>query len=75
MNELTKREWDHFEYLDTCDLGKKFFNKAWDLQQSRIDELVNALEKIGYSYDRPSDMAITARKALEKHKKYKEDGE
>jgi hypothetical protein len=44
-------------------------------QQSKIDELVSALEEIRDENLYESEMKYIATKALEKHKKYKEGGE
>jgi hypothetical protein len=71
-------------YLSVKPHLSQFFNKVWDLQQSRIDELVKALEKIcsfkSQNYVLVEDGKVKslfaiAHEALEKHKKYKEGGE
>jgi hypothetical protein len=95
MNELTEKEKEfsafvylknkgglNFHRLDLCEL---FFDGAWDLQQSRIDELVKALEKIKIRNSAEmkeygeceNNYAISeiVSEALEKHKKYKEGWE
>jgi hypothetical protein len=85
MNELTEKQLkeSYDSYIkETSILEGSFadisswnaFNKAWYLQQSRIDELIKALERIKI-VSKDIQAYLIATEALEKHKKYKEGGE
>jgi hypothetical protein len=96
MNELTEREKAYIqtarkeyrsadsysEILENDKNNQEWFGYAYDLQQSKIDELVNALEEIkamnisgSNVYSASCAVIEIAHEALDKHKKYKEGGE
>jgi hypothetical protein len=56
-------------------IAKDGFSKAWDLQQSKIDELVNALEFLNTKANFEGKKYFHIDELLEKHKKYKEGWE